>query len=534
MTENEALLNRLDNEMLPKIYGFSRLKMNTLEDAEDLSQDIYLEILQAIQKGKQIENLNAFVWSVSNHMFYNYLRKKKHGTTAYLTETFSSADDIEAEYILKEQKNLLHRELSLMAGNYRKALIMNYFDNMSCEDIGKALNKSEGTVKWWLHDAKIAIEKGINTMREYGEKSYRPGNLFMSCTGNPGMNLEPVSCATRKSAQNILLAAYKEPVTVTELCEELGISAPYIEDEVDYLLKNQLIKEVSKGKYQTDFVILPGNNPNIANKIYASAFPEFYKRLIEFVQARKNILTEERFNKAGFEWDRLLWIYIHVFAEFAVKYYCYIKNVRIRYDDIPMRPNGGRWIAFGYDNSDTSKKNFEKYHGWDGLVHKLEPAFTQGFFHIWSGVDSSAYFDIPDEVFALCREIIKENVRVGELTEEQKYLFSIALERKLFVKKDGEFKLNYYYINGNERKELEAMAQEFSKEVVDIIENAYKLVLDEYEKTVPKHLRWQMGNFLSNNLYCFVTCSLYEAERNGILSVPDVENKEWLSLFASE
>lgn len=294
------------------------------------------------------------------------------------------------------------------------------------------------------------------------------------------------------------------------------------------------MKEVSKGKYQTDFVILPGNNPNIASKIYACAFPEFYKRLMEFVQARKDILTEKRFNKAGFEWNRLLWVYIHIFAEFAVKYYRYIKNVHIRYEDIPLRPNGGKWIAFGYDNSDTSPKKFEKYQGWDGPVHKLESAFTQGFFHIWSDVDSSAYFDTPDEVFALCREIIKGNVRVGEMTEEQKYLFSIALERKLFVKENGEFKQNYYYINGNERRELEVMAQEFSKEVVSIIENAYKLVLDEYESSVPKHLHWQMGNFLSNNLNVFVTCSLFEAEKDGALSEPDESNKYWLSLFASE
>lgn len=43
-----------------------------------------------------------------------------------------------------------------------------------------------------------------------------------------------------------------------------------------------------------------------------------------------------------------------------------------------------------------------------------------------------------------------------------------------------------------------------------------------------------MGNFLSNNLNLFVTCSLNDAEKNGVLSTPDENNKEWLSLFASE
>ncbi len=257
MTDKEALLNIFEKEMISKIYGFCRVKLNTIEDAEDLSQDICLEVIEAISANKPIENLNAFVWSVSNHMFYNWLRKKKRGTTAYLTEHIVSDMDIEGENILREQKNLLRRELSLMSGNYRRAVIMHYFDNMSCEDIGRALGKSSGTVKWWLHDAKTAIEKGMNTMKEYGEKSYRPGKLYMSCQGYPGADNEPMACAKRKSAQNILLAAYKEPLTITELSNELGISAPYIEDEVEYLVQNQLMKEVSRGNIKPILLSCP-------------------------------------------------------------------------------------------------------------------------------------------------------------------------------------------------------------------------------------------------------------------------------------
>ena len=227
-------------------------------------------------------------------------------------------------------------------------------------------------------------------------------------------------------------------------------------------------------------------------------------------------------------------MYIHVFAEFAVKYYKYFNNIHIKYDDIPLRPNGGKWIALGYDGGTPATSKFESYHFWDGPVHKLDNAWAQGFFHAWSNPDSTAFFDTPNDVFALLREITKGNVKIEEFNEEQKYLFSIALERKLFINENGTFKPTYYYINGKERKELEKMAQEFSGSVVSIVEGAYKIVLEEYEKTVPKHLHWQMGNFLSNNLYSFVTCSLFEAEKNKILSTPDENNKYWLSLFASE
>ena len=536
MTEKEALLWVFEQEMVSKIYGFCRAKLNTVEEAEDLSQDICLEVLQAIHAGKQIGNLNAFVWSVSNHMFFNWLRKKKHGTTAYLSELVASEENIEREYMLREQRNLLRRELSLMSGNYRRAVVMHYFENMSCEEIGHALGKSSGTVKWWLHDAREAIEKGMNTMREYGERSYRPGKLSLSCTGNPGGNLEPMVCAQRKSAQNILLAAYNRPLTVTELCEELGISAPYIEDEVGYLVKNQLMVEISKGKYQTDFVILPGNNPTPANKIYATVFPAYYEKLMAFLESKKEILTSARFNTAGFTWERLLWVYIHIMSDMAVNTYRYENNVSVKYEDIPIRPNGGKWIALGFEGGYglDEKLKWEIYHVYDGPVHKTDKAFAQGFFHIWSGVDSSVFFDTPDEVFALCRDIICGKVNVESLNEEAKYLFSIALEKKLFVKNECGFRQNYYYVDRAERTVIEGLAREFYHIVSPLIGRAWEIVLEEYLPSIPKHLHWQMGNFLSNQLNHFVTCSLQIADREGVLSKPDETNREWLSLFASE
>lgn len=78
------MLHILETELIPKIYGSCRLKPNSEHDAEDLTQDICLELGRAIHSGKQIGNFNAFARSVSNHKFFHWLRRKKYGTTAYL------------------------------------------------------------------------------------------------------------------------------------------------------------------------------------------------------------------------------------------------------------------------------------------------------------------------------------------------------------------------------------------------------------------------------------------------------------------
>ncbi|MEA4832086.1 MAG: RNA polymerase sigma factor [Oscillospiraceae bacterium] len=535
MTDKAQLFKLFEDEYISKVFGFCCLKTNTKEDAEDLAQDISCQIIRSIQAGKAIENFNAWVWSISNHTFFNWLRNKKHGSTMYLTELYPSDESVEDEYEFKEQKALLRRELSLMSGNYREAVVMYYFYGKSCDEIGKALGKSSGTVKWWLYDARKFIKEGMNTMREYGEKSYKPGTLRLSCQCNPGADYEPMSCVKRKSTQNILLTAYRAPVTIEELCIELGISAPYIEDEVNYLVKNQLMKKVKEKKFQTDFVILPGQNCT-GDKIYKECFPDYYKKLIEFIEANKVKLSHDKFNTAVFTWGRLLWVYIHIITDIML---CKFKREEcniVMYRDIPDRPAGGKWIALGFDNSYffENKPEWKEYQPFDGPVHKCENDSAQGFFHYWSGLDSSIYFDIPYGVFALCRDVIKGDIKPENLTDEQKNLFSVALEKKLFIRNESGFRQNYYYVSEHERKEIEKIAFSFYDTAKDYFNIAYDLVLKEYLPAIPKNLHWQAGNFLSNHLNTFVTCSLYEAFNAGKLSKPDEFNKEWLSLFASE
>ena len=83
-------------------------------------------------------------------------------------------------------------------------------------------------------------------------------------------------------------------------------------------------------------------------------------------------------------------------------------------------------------------------------------------------------------------------------------------------------------------EKLWELAYKFYPTALKYFNKAYNLVLNEYKSTIPKHLHWQMGNLLSYYLGNFVTSSLYEGVKNRILSLPDENNKEWLSLFTAE
>lgn len=534
MTESD-ILHLLEEEYFDKILGFCCLRMNTREEAEDLAQDIALELIKIVRQGKTIDSLGAFIWRVSNNIFLKRLRDKKYGGIVYLPDGIPSRDDTEEEFVRREQENLLRREIALLSENYRKAVVMYYFDGKSTAEIAGELRKSPGTVKWWLHDARNLLKEGIHTMREFGERSFKPETLVLSCQFYPGADGEPMSCAKRKSTQNILLAAYRQPLTIEDLCVELGIAAPYIEDEVQYLVDNQLMRETAGGRYQTDFVILENPPQTMDDRIVDACFPAAYDILMNFLEQHRAILTSNEYNPVGFSWKRLLWVYIHMITDFFILKYKLEECGVITGNDVPQRPNGGKWIALGYVKSrENPERSYRSYETWDGPVHKPSES-VQGFYHWWSGRNSRVFFDLPEGVFRLCGEIITGETDVSALSDDQKYLFSIALDNHLFVRDDtGTFRPNYYYCAYDRLYELETLANEIYPQFKPYLDTAYDIIKSTLVPDVPKHLMKQAANRLSNYLYIFITRSLYEAEQRSLLSTPTETDRHWLSLYATE
>ena len=316
---------------------------------------------------------------------------------------------------------------------------------------------------------------------------------------------------------------------------EHGVSAVYMEDEVQELLKNQLLKEVSRGKYQTDFVILENDRSKVLHQIYENCFPTYFHMLMKFLEEHKEKLSTGSFNLPGFSWERLLWVYIPVITDFALRKFCVDYCKIVEYRDMPERPKGGKWIALGYRGGSpkTGKQETEwkEYLDFDGPVHKAAE-MVQGFFHHWSGSDSAPFFEIFDAMFRFYGRFLSKQLDSSYEENARNLVLSQGVEEKLFSVDGDGFKVNYYYVGEKEAGQLVALAMEFYKEAEQVFKQAWKLITNEYEKNIPKHLHWQMGNFLSVYLNGFVTCALYEAVKYGKLSSPDVEGKQWLSLFS--
>ena len=73
--------------------------------------------------------------------------------------------------------------------------------------------------------------------------------------GRDGKKGQPWSIITHLLYKNIFLETYENPQTAEELALELGIALPYMEDELEFLTREQLLTK-NENKYQTAFKII--------------------------------------------------------------------------------------------------------------------------------------------------------------------------------------------------------------------------------------------------------------------------------------
>ena len=72
---NEFELKEKVVDYASKVFFYCVKRCNNRLDAEDLSQTILLEILNNIDKGARIDNLDYYVWGVCKNQYNMYLRK---------------------------------------------------------------------------------------------------------------------------------------------------------------------------------------------------------------------------------------------------------------------------------------------------------------------------------------------------------------------------------------------------------------------------------------------------------------------------
>lgn len=108
MQNKEQLKELIANEYLNRFLTFYLSRTLTVQDAEDLSQKAACECLDALDKVKEIKNINAYFWSVAHNIYKNYLNRKN---SYILDDDYCHMQIVSVSSDFNKEKEELHNNI---------------------------------------------------------------------------------------------------------------------------------------------------------------------------------------------------------------------------------------------------------------------------------------------------------------------------------------------------------------------------------------------------------------------------------------
>lgn len=282
------------SDVAKTVFNFSKSRTGNVFDAEDLSQEILLELCRSIGDLRSEDAFYGFMWSVANNVCKRwYAKKNRLKQVAELDFDLPDADG-DAAREEDERIALLRREIGLLSEKHRRALILYYVENKSCSEISSLLGTSESMVKYLLFKSRKKLKEGITMERVYGEQSYNPKSLkllfwFWGAGSNRYFEIND-----DKIAQNVLFACYNDRLTPEQISLEIGVTLPYLEPVLKKLCgADYLIKEGNR--YLTNVVIF---TDDLKRELRMKNAP-ITDKIADLVE-QAIVDNEERIRKIGF------------------------------------------------------------------------------------------------------------------------------------------------------------------------------------------------------------------------------------------
>jgi RNA polymerase sigma-70 factor (ECF subfamily) len=121
------------------------------DEAEDLTQEIFIRIWQNKQKLEEVENLDNYLFIVSRNYLFSYLRKRiisqSLPDSATLLEELMVPD---AQMEIKELQDIIQNGIDQMPAQQQSVFKLSRFEGQSYDQIALRLNISKSTVKWHI------------------------------------------------------------------------------------------------------------------------------------------------------------------------------------------------------------------------------------------------------------------------------------------------------------------------------------------------------------------------------------------------
>ncbi len=457
------------------IRSYCATRTSSRMEAEDLAQDIIVEIYKSASSLRNAEAFYGFMWAVAGNVYKQWYKNRAKRQFCELP------DDLPCETVEtdNEELPLLRRELTLLDHKYRKAVILYYIERKSCPQIASILSISESMVKYLLFKSRHILKEGMSMERIYGQQSYNPKSLQLLFWGN-GENRYYHLCDS-KISQNILFACYNDKLTAEQIALEIGIALPYMEDRLQELCDADVLKMDGK-RYYTNIAIfteaflkdVQGKTERLRRRIA--------DLLMESVEKNEAAIRGIGFCGAQMGGSTFAWQMVCILLYGAI-----IENLQSRVKlNYPVDRYGTECFVWGVEKCEASLWKSSFGFGISNLRNEAGDYIQFMDFPV-NGEMVHHFFYGRQDAINVMMDIIEGNT--AHFSENDRVVVAELVQRGYAVSDEGGIRANVPVFTSEEHRRLKELLAEDTSKIADEAEGMMDEVTAVLKEHIPVHLK---------------------------------------------
>ena len=147
---DKEVFDHLFELLYPKVKYFVLGMCHDEDEAENDTQDIFLKIWTKRDRLRNIDDLDAYIFTVAYHETLNFIRHSLVITMSSIDKTvysWESSDDTERDMVYQELLDMVYAEISRMPEKRRKIFLMSREEGLTNQEIADRLGISRRTVE---------------------------------------------------------------------------------------------------------------------------------------------------------------------------------------------------------------------------------------------------------------------------------------------------------------------------------------------------------------------------------------------------
>lgn len=163
--------NRLIDRFHQDIFRMVFFRIGSQMDAEDITQDVFLQAFKNIGQLKTLGHFKAWLYRIAINRIRDFYRKKRFRS---LISIFSENDAVDEDgpgdfqqpdpdpldnVIQKDFWQQFSLSMDRLSKMEKEVFLLRFIDQLGIREIAQALSKSESTVKTHLYRALVKVKK---------------------------------------------------------------------------------------------------------------------------------------------------------------------------------------------------------------------------------------------------------------------------------------------------------------------------------------------------------------------------------------